>query len=85
MTPDEKIKKFRDQVKAAIKKYDAIRNEQVDLISERTMKVIDHRVAAVGHMVQAKNSRAAERSLDSALKAVERLNAKFDALVAHRK
>jgi hypothetical protein len=85
MTPEEKIEKFQDQVKAAIKKYDAIRSAEVDLISERTMKVIDLKVAAVGDMIQANNSRAAERSLDSALKAVERLNAKFDALVAHEK
>ncbi len=82
MTPDEKIMKFQNLVQAAIEKYEVIQTKQVESLSERTMKVIDHKVAAVGEMIQAKNSRAAERSLDSALKAVERLNIEFDAMIA---
>jgi hypothetical protein len=85
MTPDEKIKQFQNRVQAAIEKYGTIRGAEVDLTSERTMKVIDHKVAAVGEMIEAKNSRAVERSLDSALKAIDRLNAEFDAMIARRK
>jgi hypothetical protein len=85
MTPDEQINQFQNQVQRAIEKYNAIQSAEVDLLTERTMKVVDHKVAAVGEMIQAKNSRAAERSLDSALKAIERLNAEFDALIAQKK
>jgi hypothetical protein len=52
------------------------------MLLEKTMKVIDHKVVAVGEMVQAKNSLAAERSLDRALKAAELLNMELDELIA---
>ena len=85
MTPDERIELFQERVKVAIEKYGTICSAEVDSISERTMKVIDHKVAAIGEMIQAKNSRAAERGLDRALKTIERLNQKFDALIAQKK
>ena len=45
------------------------------------MKVIDQKVKAVGAMIQVKNSLAAERSLDRALKAAELLNLELDELL----
>ncbi len=84
MTPDEKIEQFQKLVQAAIEKHKTVYNKQVELKTERTMKVIDHKVAAVGDSIQANDRPAAERSLDQALKAVERLNLELDALIAQR-
>jgi hypothetical protein len=81
MSPDEKIDLFLKHVEAAIDKYKTIQTKRADL-SERTMKVIDHKVVAVGEMIQAKNRLAAERSLDQALEAVKRLNNEFDKFLA---
>jgi hypothetical protein len=55
MTPGEKIDFFVKRRDEAREKYKSIKSEQVDLIIERKMKVIDHKVLAVGERIQSKD------------------------------
>jgi hypothetical protein len=80
MTPDEKIDLFMKRVDSALGKYRSIQSARVDLSVERTMKVIDQKVAAVGEMIESEDRHAAERCLDRALDAVELLNTELDFL-----
>jgi hypothetical protein len=80
MTSDEKIDFFLERVDSAVGKYRSVQSEQVDLIVERTMKVIDQKVLAVGEMIESKDRHAAKRCLDRALDAVELLNTELDSL-----
>jgi hypothetical protein len=91
MTPDEKIDKFRALAKESIDKFRLLDSRGIDSIPalqakwravDKTMKVIGQKVAAVGAMVQAKNSPAAERSLDRLIVAAELLNLELDELIA---
>jgi len=90
MTPDEKIDRFLELAKASIEKFKLLDSRGIDRIPalqskwravDKTMKVIGQKVAAVGAMVQAKNSPAAERSLDRLLMAAELLNSELDELI----
>jgi hypothetical protein len=81
MTPDEKIQQFQKLVQTSIRKYKLVQNEQTDLILERTMKVIDHKVVAIGEFIHSGRKRSAERTLDRALWAVRRLNTELDEII----
>jgi hypothetical protein len=91
MTPDEKIDRFQELAKASIAKFRLLDSRGIDSIPalqakwravDKTMKVIGQKVSAVGAMVQAKNSSAAERSLDRLIVAAELLNLELDELIA---
>ncbi len=90
MTPDEKIDFFTKLVADTIRKFQMLETRRIDTIPtlrakwilvEKTMKVIDQKVAAVGALINAHDSLAAERSLDRAVKAAELLNLELDELL----
>jgi len=77
--------------KASIEKFRLLGSRGTDSIPalrakwravDKTMKVIGQKVAAVGSMVEAKNSLVAERSLDRLIKTAELLNMELDELIA---
>jgi hypothetical protein len=80
VTPDQKIDLFLQRVPEVMKKYALVEMKSPHLIPrlEKTMKVIDQKIPAIGQMLDASNRSGARQTLDHALKAIELLNRLLD-------